>query len=76
MDTPPLPNTHDPVLEHRDFVTLCGRIFREANPIYFPTIQYRGRTIYLCTEACLHAMQADPEGFYRAHRKKTTGHHK
>lgn len=74
MDSPPIFNTTDPVLENRGFVTLCGRIFHEANPIYFPKIQYRGHTVYLCTEACLHAMQADPESFYRVHRKKTTGH--
>jgi YHS domain-containing protein len=52
------------------FVTLCGRIFRDTDPAYFPQLQYRGRTIYLCTESCLHAMQADADRFYHRHRQK------
>lgn len=50
------------------FVTLCGRIFRDADPTYFPHAEYRGRTIYLCTETCLGAFLADPEIFYKVHR--------
>ena len=51
------------------FGTLCGRIFRETDPQYFPRAQYRGRTIYFCTESCLGAFLADPDLFYQAHRK-------
>jgi YHS domain-containing protein len=50
------------------FVTLCGRIFRDTDPSYFPRATYRGRTIYFCTESCLGAFLADPEAFYKAHR--------
>jgi YHS domain-containing protein len=55
------------------FVTLCGRIFREADPDYFPRVEYRGRRIYLCTESCLGAFRADPESFYRVHRNAEKG---
>jgi YHS domain-containing protein len=51
------------------FVTLCGRVFHNTDPQYFPQVQYRGRTIYLCTESCLGAFEADPARFYLAHRK-------
>ncbi len=52
----------------RKFVTLCGRVFRNTNPAYFPRVEYRGRTILLCTDACLGAFCADPDVFYKAHR--------
>ncbi len=51
------------------FVTLCGRIFHNTDPQYFPSAQYRGRTIYFCTDSCLGAFKADPERFYSAHRR-------
>ncbi len=60
---PPLP------VRSTRFVTLCGRIFHNTDPQYFPSAQYRGRTIYFCTDSCLGAFKADPERFYRAHRK-------
>jgi len=50
------------------FVALCGRIFRDTDPAYFPRAPYRGRTIYLCTESCLGAFLADPDLFYKVHR--------
>lgn len=50
------------------FVTLCGRIFRDADPDYYPRTEYRGRTVYFCTESCLDAFLADPDIFYRVHR--------
>lgn len=50
------------------FVTLCGRIFRDTDASYFPQAKYRGRTIYLCTQVCTDAFHADPQKFYRAHR--------
>ncbi|MCQ3938844.1 MAG: hypothetical protein DPW18_17630 [Chloroflexi bacterium] len=52
----------------KQFVALCGRIFRDADPQYFPSAEHRGRTIRLCTEACLGAFLADPELFYKVHR--------
>jgi YHS domain-containing protein len=52
----------------KKFVTLCGRIFRDTDPNYFPRAQYHGRTIFLCTDSCLGAFLADPEIFYKAHR--------
>jgi YHS domain-containing protein len=51
------------------FTTLCGRTFQDTDPQYFPRAQYRGRTIYFCTESCLGAFLADPEIFYKIHRK-------
>lgn len=53
---------------HRQFVTLCGRVFRDTDPAYFPRAEHRGRTILLCTDACLGAFLADPDIFYKAHR--------
>lgn len=50
------------------FVTLCGRLFRDTDPAYFPRVKYRGRTIYLCTESCLGAFLVAPDAFYRIHR--------
>jgi YHS domain-containing protein len=50
------------------FVTLCGRIFLNTDPRYFPRAKYHGRTIYLCTESCRGAFLADPDLFYKMHR--------
>jgi len=58
---------------HKQFITLCGRIFRETDPAFYPRAEYRGRTILLCTEPCLGAFQADPEIFYKAHRNSEKG---
>jgi hypothetical protein len=55
------------------FVTLCGRKFSDADPTYFPRLAYRGRTIYLCTEACREAFLADSDIFYKAHRNSEKG---
>lgn len=51
------------------FVALCGRVFH-ADPEFFPQAEYRGRTLYLCTDACLGAYLSDPKRFVAAHRKK------
>jgi hypothetical protein len=59
--------------KHVRFVTLCGRIFRDTDPAYFPRVVYRGRTIYLCTESCLGAFLADPDIFYKVHRNSEKG---
>lgn len=50
------------------FATLCGRIFRDTDPQYFPSAQHRGKKIILCTEACLGAFLADPDVFCKVHR--------
>jgi YHS domain-containing protein len=55
------------------FVTLCRRILRDADPAYFPRIEYHGRTIYLCTESCLGAFLTDPNVFYEIHRDSEKG---
>ena len=52
----------------RQFVTLCGRIFRDTDPDYYPRAEHRGRMILLCTESCLGAFLADPDISYKAHR--------
>lgn len=52
----------------RQFVTLCGRVFRDADPAYFPRAEHRGRTIHLCTGSCLGAFLADPDIFHKVHR--------
>jgi YHS domain-containing protein len=57
----------------KKFVVLCGRIFRDADPQYFPSAQYRGRTIRFCTDACLGAFLADPDVFYKVHRNSEKG---
>ena len=53
------------------FVALCGRVFR-SDPEFFPQAEFRGRTIYLCTDTCLGAFLSDPERFVAAHKKKYT----
>ena len=55
------------------FVTLCGRNFRDTDPAYFPRVEYRGKTIYLCTESCRGAFLADPDIFYKVHRNSEKG---
>jgi YHS domain-containing protein len=37
---------------------------------YFPQREYKGRTLYFCTDYCLNAFLEDPERFLAAHRKK------
>lgn len=50
------------------FATLCGRIFRDTDPQYFPSAEHRGKRIRLCTDACLGAFLADPDVFCKVHR--------
>ena len=57
------------LLSSRNFTTLCGRILRDTDPQYFPRTRYSGRNIFFCTESCLGAFLADPEHFYKVHRK-------
>lgn len=63
-----------PQAKRNSFVAICGRVFH-ADPDYFPQAEYRGRTIFLCTETCLGAFLSDPDRFVAAHKKsykKTT----
>ena len=57
----------------KPFVTLCGRIFRDADPKYYPRAEYHGRVIYLCTDSCLGAFLAHPDLFYKVHRNSEKG---
>jgi len=72
-----IPSDEQRTRRPKGFVTLCGRIFHDADPQYFPSTQYHGRTLRLCTDACLGAFLADPEVFYKVHRNsekdKNTG---
>jgi len=52
----------------RKFITLCGRVFLNTDPKYFPCTQYSGRKIYFCTESCLNTFLSDPELFYKVHK--------
>lgn len=60
--------------ESRQFVTLCGRIFRDTDSTYFPRAEHNGRTILLCTDSCLGAFLADPDIFYKVHRNSEKDH--
>jgi len=60
-------------IKPQQFVALCGRIFTNTDPKYFPAAQYRGRTIRLCTESCLGAFLADADVFYKVHRNSEKG---
>ena len=57
----------------KQFVTLCGRVFRDTDPAYFPRAEYKGRTVYFCTDSCLGAFLADPDLFYKVHRNSEKG---
>ena len=70
---PDMPAFETKQKKRQRFVTLCGRIFRDTDPAYYPRTQYRGRTLYLCTESCLGAFLADPDLFYKVHRNSERG---
>jgi len=70
-----MPDNSRSTPSHRQFVTLCGRIFRDTDPAYFPRTEYRGRTILFCTDACLGAFLSDPDIFYKAHRNSEKEKH-
>ena len=55
----------------KPFATLCGRIYRDTDPQYFPSAEFRGRRIRFCTESCLGAFLADPDIFCKVHRNNT-----
>jgi YHS domain-containing protein len=37
---------------------------------YFPKSEFKGRTIYFCSDYCLNAFLENPERFVAVHRKK------
>jgi YHS domain-containing protein len=49
--------------------TVCHRTV-SGDLTYYPKAEFRGRTVYFCTEYCLRAFLADPERFYPAHSKR------
>jgi hypothetical protein len=68
-----MPETSSSEKRRKPFITLCGRIFQDADPVYYPRAEYRGRTIYLCTDSCMGAFLADPDLFYKVHRNLEKG---
>jgi YHS domain-containing protein len=48
---------------------LCGRTVT-GDARYFPQAEYRGRTLYFCTEFCRNAFLSDPDRFAAAHSKQ------
>ena len=60
----PAPQKTDEIPE-----TVCHRAMT-APPESYYLAEYRGRTIYFCTEFCLEAFNADPERFYNAHSRR------
>jgi len=68
-----MPEHSSPQKKRYHFITLCGRIFRDADPAYYPHARYRGRIIYLCTASCLGAFLADQDIFYKVHRNSERG---
>ncbi len=63
-DPPSLP----PLPPRNPRATVCHRPMTTALE-WYPHAEYRGRTIYFCTEFCLEAFLADPDRFYLAHSK-------
>jgi YHS domain-containing protein len=63
-----MPNDDTPITHVRKpvYATVCHRVLTEGVD-WYPHAEYRGRTIYFCTEFCLEAFLADPERFYIAH---------
>jgi YHS domain-containing protein len=46
--------------------TLCGRTLI-SDPAYFQSAEYKGQTVYFCTDYCRNAFERDPERFVEAH---------
>ena len=49
--------------------TVCHRVMT-ADIDWYPRAEYKGQTIYFCTEFCLEAFRAAPERFYIAHSRR------
>jgi YHS domain-containing protein len=48
---------------------VCGRCIT-GDPDFFPQAEYRGQTVYFCTDFCLNAFISDPDRFHAVHSKK------
>ncbi|KAF0108636.1 MAG: hypothetical protein FD146_522 [Anaerolineaceae bacterium] len=48
---------------------VCGRTII-GDPDFFPQAEYRGQTVYFCTDFCLNAFLSAPDRFYAVHSKK------
>jgi YHS domain-containing protein len=66
QETQPIPKAT--VARIKPHTTVCHRQMT-ADLDWYPHAQYKGRTIYFCTEFCLDAFKADPDRFYLAHSK-------
>ena len=49
--------------------TVCQRII-QGDQAFFPQAEFRGRTVFFCTEACQMVFLSDPERFIAAHGKR------
>jgi YHS domain-containing protein len=59
----------EPAMKPRPKATVCHRIMT-VDSDWYPHAEYKGRTIYFCTDFCLEAFLADPERFYIAHSRR------
>jgi len=48
-------------LEEPKFITACGGKIKD--PSKYPSAEYRGETIYFCTQACLSVFLLNPDPF-------------
>lgn len=51
------------------FITICQRSI-QGDQAFFLQGEFRGQTVYFCTEACQQVFLSDPEGFIAAHSKR------
>ena len=47
--------------QNNPVVTMCGGKIKD--PSLYPTAEYKGKTIYFCTESCRQAFHTDPDRF-------------
>ncbi len=44
-----------------EFQTACNGTIKDASR--YPSAEYKGKTVYFCTRACLRAFEQNPEAF-------------
>ena len=44
-----------------EFQTACKGAIKD--PTRYPSAEYKGKTVYFCTRACLHAFEQNPDAF-------------
>lgn len=44
-----------------EFITVCNGVIE--NPEKYPFADYKGDTVYFCTQGCLKAFETDPDRF-------------